>query len=111
MKMARALSWRKVVLRMLHQVNEGVLQAGADLCPLVGRTPERGDCRLECRRIVTADMQTRTKDHRLLDAGLASQIGGKVVQVRTCYQPGREAHMRDHLRDGAVREQVPVGDV
>src|SRR4029450_10787632 len=57
MKIWGAVSCCNLILWTFHQADEGLLQTGGNLPPVIGRMPERRDGALQGRCIGAADMQ------------------------------------------------------
>lgn len=106
--MARAGSWREVVLRVLHQVDEGFLEARTNLLPLVWWLAIQRDRLFERGSIIPADVQFIAEGDRLLHGGGLAQLVGEFEEIWAGYAPRRQIHVIDDFIDGAVCEQLAV---
>ena len=67
--------------------------------------------RIECRRIASRHVQAGTERRHHVDARHAEQLLGQVLQIGPADVPGTQMRLLDHLLDGALGQQLAVGDV
>ena len=81
--MERAASCgREVIPRLLHEVDEHVLQPGVNLVPSVFLGSERGDGAFQFARIIAANVEHRTECNRLLHARAIPQLLRENAEIK-----------------------------
>ena len=66
---------------------------------------------LERGLVAAGHMQAGAERRHHVDAGLAGEFGGESVEVVAGDRIGRQRRFRDYIVDGAVHQQVSVGDI
>src|SRR4029450_13823389 len=110
MKIWGAVSCCNLILWTFHQADEGLLQTGGNLPPVIGRMPERRDGPLQGRCIGAADMQ-RIAEGDGLNTWLAAELFSQTDQVGPAYRPRREANVSYDFVDGTVGEQSTLRNI
>ncbi len=103
--------WKLSCDWLIRLMNTSSSEGCADRPVQLGRIAEACHRLVEGLRIAAGHVQAGAERGHHVDAGHAQQLLGERLQVGAAHRVGAQVRLRDHLLDGALRQQLAVGDV